>query len=158
MPQTISGTSIASILSTPKSVYDAVETDDAEDSGAAVNAAVDPESEQKITEHQERFIRNLNSERPRIAMAFHAMEVSGNKISLAVPTEALYEEIMRNRTEILTLLAELASVNGMIELDVVVKEDTTARRPIKVEDKLRYLTEQNPTLNLLRQRLDMDIE
>ena len=120
--------------------------------------AIDPESESKIISHKDRFIRNLGSERPRIAMAFHEMRVTGNHITLTVPTEALYEEIMRNRTEILTLLTELADIRGALDLEVIVREESGARKPIRVEDKLRYLTEQNSTLSFLRQKLDMEIE
>lgn len=122
------------------------------------STTIDPRSEEKIRNNKETFIRNLNSERPRIAMVFHEMKILGNRISLTVPTETLYEEIMRNQTEILSLLKHTTHITGRVELDVTVKEDTTIRKPIKVEDKLRYLTEQNPNLTLLRQKLELDIE
>lgn len=159
MPQTISGNSISAILNNSKNPYETAEDDsDAAQNDSGRASGIDPQAQSKILEHKDKFIRNLNSERPRIAMAFHGMTVEGNKISLTVPSEALYEEIMRNRTEILTLLTEIAGIEGLVELAVIIKEDTGARRPIKVEDKLRFLTEKNPNVALLRQRLDMDIE
>ncbi len=160
LPHTISGSPIASILNaTPCSTYEATPEIVEETAQPVVETtAIDPESESKIISHKDRFIRNLGSERPRIAMAFHEMRVTGNHITLTVPTEALYEEIMRNRTEILTLLTELADIRGALDLEVIVREESGARKPIRVEDKLRYLTEQNPTLSFLRQKLDMEIE
>lgn len=156
MPQSISGKSIASIMSATKSIHDSSDSDD--DEQVVVNDNIDPDSQLKISRFRERFMKQLQSDRPRIAMAFMEMQVRDNVISINVPSESLYEDVMRLRTEILTQLASVAGVNGILELNVVVKEDTGVRRPIKVEDKLRFLSEKNPLLTTLRQSMDLDIE
>ncbi len=155
LPHTISGAPISSLLN-PSENNEVGETDN--EPYVKPADTIDPKSEEKIRNAQKTFLLNLNKERPRIAMAFHDMQVTGNHISLTVPTETLYEEIMRNQTEILSLLSHTAGVTGLIELNITVKENTSVHKPIKVEDKLRYLTEQNPTLTLLRQKLELDVE
>ena len=152
---TISGTSIDSILNSSKNVNDVAITDDTSEEEVG---AVDPQSEEKIKQSKEEFLNRLNRKRPRIAMAMEEMSVEGNVISFSVPTETLYEDIMRGRTEILTLLCETASVEGRVKMDISIREDNRARKPIKAEDKLRFMTEQNPNLTLLRKELNLDIE
>lgn len=156
IPHTISGTPITSILSgqTP-------DNDPGQEGEETVYQPqrIDPCSEEKITAARERFVKKLHGERPRIAMAFNDMTVNGNTISLKVSNDQLYDEIARNRTEILAMLGEEADVEGMIDMNVnVVKDDPAARKPIRAEDKLRYMTEKNPALTILRKALDLDIE
>lgn len=153
---TISGPSIADLLDKPKGVYD--EVSEGETAEEKVEITVDSDSEKKIASVRDEFIARLNEERPRIAMAFHNMNVKANCIYVTVPSESLREEILRNRTEILTLLTDIGSINGFVDLLVEVKEDDTQIRPIRVEDKLKFLMDKNPDLALLRQKLDMDIE
>lgn len=157
MPQSISGASIASILNAPKNMHDSAATE-GDNEQAPADENIDPDAQIKIIRFRERFMKKLQSERPRFAMAFYEMQVQDNSISINVPSNELYEDIMRSRTEILSLLAAVTGVSGMLELKVTVKEDTGARRPIKVEDKLKFLCEKNPLLNTLRQAMDLDIE
>ncbi|MCD8073315.1 MAG: hypothetical protein LUE10_09210, partial [Alistipes sp.] len=149
------GPSITDLLEKPVGIYDMPPE---EQGGGSALPAADPETAHKIEKHRERFLKLLGAGRPRLAVPFREMAVGGNKITVTVPTAELHDEIMRNRTEILTLLADTASVNGYIELAVEVKEDSGPKLPVRVEDKLRYLTRKNPNLNLLRQKLEMDIE
>lgn len=151
---TLSGPAIGDLLGKPVGLYETA--DDAQEETAL--PAANPGSAAKIEASREKFIKRLNATRPRLAMAFHAMKVDGNRIKVAVPTPDLRDEILRNRTEILTLLSETARIDGYMQLEVVVREDSGPKKPVRVEDKLRYLTEKNPALTLLRQKLDMDIE
>mgnify|MGYP006978897590 CR=1 FL=1 len=41
----------------------------------------------------------------------------------------------------------------MLELDVTVNEEIRAARPIKLEDRVKYMTEKNPLLAELRRAL-----
>lgn len=118
----------------------------------------DSEVETKIEHATEHFLRELHRRRPRIAMALEDMTVEGNAIKVSVPTTQLHDEIMRNRTEVLTLLADIAGVAGRLELIVTVEEDTRPGAPIKAEDKLRFLTERNPALTALRKELNLELE
>ncbi|MCC8035595.1 MAG: DNA polymerase III subunit gamma/tau, partial [Rikenellaceae bacterium] len=151
----LSGTSISDLLEKPVGIYDMPSEENEE--GKAIPAA-DPDTARKIGKHRERFLKLLGAGRPRLAVPFREMEIGGNKITVTVPTADLRDEILRNRTEILTLLADTSSVNGYIELAVEIKEDSGPKLPVRVEDRLRYLTEKNPALTLLRQKLEMDIE
>ncbi len=150
----LAGNSIGAILNQQKNTHEAA----AESQTQEVDILVDPECERKIAASKPAFINELHRERPRIAMAMEEMAVDGNRISLKVPTEVLYEEIMRNRTEILTVLIEVAGIDGRVELDVTIEEDNKARKPIKVEDKLRFLTDKNSALTTLRRELNLEIE
>lgn len=153
--RTISGTSISSLLNTPKNIHDAVSV---EEETVKPQAKVDPESEVKINAAREKFIEKLDRKWPRIAVALSAMNVSGNKLSAVVPTRTLYEEIMRNRSDVLYMLADMARIDGVIELEVEVREGEGPRKPIKAEDKAKFLLERNPLLDMLRKSLDLDLE
>jgi DNA polymerase-3 subunit gamma/tau len=151
----LSGNSIDAILNQHKNIREPVsESQQTQE----VEISVDPECERKIMACKAAFIDELHKERPRIAMALEEMKVSSNCISLKVPTEVLYEEIMRNRTEILMLLADVAGIDGGLKLEVSIAEDNKSRKPIKVEDKLRFLTDKNPAITTLRKELNLEIE
>jgi DNA polymerase-3 subunit gamma/tau len=47
---------------------------------------------------------------------------------------------------------------GMLELDVTINEEIRAARPIKLEDRVKYMTEKNPLLAELRRALDLEVE
>ena len=81
-----------------------------------------------------------------------------NTISVSVPTTELREEILRSKTGMLMRIAELAGIEGMIELEVIVNEEIRAVRPIKLEDRVRYITEKNPLVAELRKALDLEVE
>ena len=70
----------------------------------------------------------------------------------------LREEILRSKTGMLMRIAELAGIEGMIELEVTVNEEIRAARPIKLEDRVRYITEKNPLVAELRKALDLEVE
>lgn len=148
----ISGKSLSSILENrPASeVEKPVEHDQ--------TVAIDPESQQKISAVAVDFHAMINTTRPRIAMAFRDMVVAGNVVSVNVPSHSLMEEIVRGKTELLVQLVELSQVSGIIELVVCVEETVTGLKPIKVEDKLKFLVEKNPFLTKLRKELDLDLE
>ena len=45
-----------------------------------------------------------------------------------------------------------------IEFNVTIKANPKGLKPIKVEDRLRYLTDKNPLLTKLRKELELDVE
>ena len=67
-------------------------------------------------------------------------------------------QILRNKTELLLRIAETSGVQGMLELDVTINEEIRAARPIKLEDRVKYMTEKNPLLAELRRALDLEVE
>ena len=123
-----------------------------------VKSAYDPQSEQKILERRAAVIEAILSERPRFVVAFEKMTVVGHTITVEVPSQTLYEEIMRSKTEMLLAIARTAGVDGSLELEVKVNEKIKAARPIKLEDRIKYMTEKNPLVLELKKALDMEYE
>ena len=123
-----------------------------------VKSAYDPQSEQKILERRAAVIEAILSERPRFVVAFEKMTVVGHTITVEVPSQTLYEEIMRSKTEVLLAIARTAGVDGSLELEVKVNEKIKAARPIKLEDRIKYMTEKNPMVLELKKALDMEYE
>ena len=154
----VSGMSIASLMSSAAAPSAAPVVDKKDnDKGAAVTD-VDPESESKIERCRDRIIHGISEERPRFVVAFESMRVAGNVITVEVPSSALSEEILRAKTEILLFVARTAGVTGRLDLEVRVNEAVKASRPIKLEDRIRYMTEKNAALLELKKALDMEYE
>ena len=72
--------------------------------------------------------------------------------------DGLREEMLRSKTGMLMRIAELAGISGAIELEVIVNEEIRAARPIKLEDRVKYMTEKNPLIAELRKALDLEVE
>ena len=118
----------------------------------------DPATEEKITSQRDKVIASILEERPRFVVAFEKMQVKGHTIHLEVPSQTLYEEIMRSKTEILLQIVRTAGVNGTLELAIKVNEQIKAARPIKLEDRIKHMNDKNPNLLELKKILDMEYE
>ncbi len=157
-PSTL-GTSLSAMLAqteeAPRTATTAARTETA---APTASITIDPASEAKIERARETILARIRERRPRFEQAFEQMEVHGNRIAVAVPTRELHDEIQRNRTALLLAIARMAGIEGTLELDVAINEAIRAARPIKLEDRIRYLTEKNPLLTELRQTLDMEVE
>ncbi|MEZ3441287.1 DNA polymerase III subunit gamma/tau [Alistipes sp.] len=151
----ISGASLADLLALPEG---AAEPDGERPAEKAGNPDVDPRSTEKLENARERILNLIKSRRPRFVPAFERMQFRENVIAVSVPTEELREEILRNKTAMLIRIAELAGIGGVIDLDVTVNEAIRAARPIKPEDKVKFLTEKNPLVAELRKALDLEME
>ena len=152
----ISGTSLSELLASAGSDPD--EEPSEEETAQPEVAAIDPECERKLECAREKILNLIRERRPRFVPAFELMRVQGNMISLSVPTSELREEILRSKTGMLMRIAELAGITGAIELEVVVNEEIRAARPIKLEDRVKHMTEKNPLIAELRQALDLEVE
>lgn len=154
--RSLSGVSINSILNGDTAIKD-----NAADPLASTRYAslgIDPDSESKITAAKQNFIESLSRHRPRFATAFSAMKVTGNRISISVSTDLLRDDIVQHQKEIANLLREVSGTEGQIEFHIEVREDKSAVKPIKPEDKLAHLRGRNPMLDDLRRELDLDLE
>ncbi|MDE6778774.1 MAG: DNA polymerase III subunit gamma/tau [Alistipes sp.] len=151
----ISGTSLAALINGAAHP----EQESAETVSAAAAAPLeDPAAEQKLTAAHDAIFDDIRQRRPRFVAAFDNMTFAGSSIRLTVPSQALFDEIMRSKTEILMRIAEIAGVNGMLTLDIAVDERMKAARPIKLEDRVKYLTDKNPLVAELRKALDLETE
>ena len=150
----VSGLSIADLMRGAANVP----KDDEETSVDSNDITIDARSEEKITAVKDRVIKDILEERPRFVVAFESMQIDGHRIKVEVPTSQLYEEIMRSKTEILMQIAQTAGVTGMLELDIKINEQIKASRPIKLEDRIKFMTERNENILFLKRLLDMDYE
>ena len=153
----ISGTSLSELLASGGNISDA-ESPDGEAEAEPETVEIDPACEQKLEQAREGILNLLRTKRPRFVPAFELMSVRGNTISVSVPTTELREEMLRSKTGMLMRIAELAGISGAIELEVIVNEEIRAARPIKLEDRVKYMTEKNPLIVELRRALDLEVE
>ncbi len=151
----ISGFSIANLMN---STTEATLEKPKEEVKEQVITSFDPHCEQKIEERRKLVLEAILRERPRFVVAFEKMRVAGHTVTVEVPSQTLYEEIMRSKTEILLIIARTAGVEGMLELEVKVNEQIRAARPIKLEDRIKHMTEKNPLVLELKKILDMEYE
>ncbi|MDR2911735.1 MAG: DNA polymerase III subunit gamma/tau [Alistipes sp.] len=133
-------------------------TDTPDEEEQRPSTPTDPDAQDKIERHREKFLELLARERPRIGVAFETMETTDNALTVRVASQTLHDEILRFRTETLQLLATVAGVHGPIELEVVIDNTVKPARPIRLEDKVKHLTDLNPEFTTLRKTLEMEIE
>ncbi len=120
--------------------------------------AEDDRSEEKLTARRDELLAAIREMRPRFAAAFERMAFAGSTIRIAVPTSELREEILRSQTELLIRLVEVAGVQGALQLEIAVDEQVRASTPIRIEDRLAWLSERNTALQALRKALDLETE
>ncbi len=150
----LAGFSISSLMNntiTPKEESHEENTPD-------VPSNYDPATEQKINSQRETVIAAILEDRPRFVVAFERMQVKGHTILLEVPSQTLYEEIMRSKTEILLQIVRTAGIDGSLDMKITVNEQIKAARPIKLEDRIKYMNEKNPHLAEMKRILDMEYE
>ena len=153
----ISGASLSELLASAGGDPDE-ELSDGETPDEPETVRIDPDCAEKLEHARGRILNLIKEKRPRFVPAFELMTFRDNTISVSVPTTELREEILRSKTGMLMRIAELAGIEGMIELEVIVNEEIRAVRPIKLEDRVRYITEKNPLVAELRKALDLEVE
>ena len=153
----ISGASLSELLASAGSDPDE-ELSDGETPDEPETVRIDPDCAEKLEHARGRILNLIKEKRPRFVPAFELMTFRDNTISVSVPATELREEILRSKTGMLMRIAELAGIEGMIELEVTVNEEIRAARPIKLEDRVRYIAEKNPLVAELRKALDLEVE
>jgi DNA polymerase-3 subunit gamma/tau len=143
------GGSLASLL-------DKVSNPEGEGKGAAI--VVDPQSEAKLEKVKEQIIKQMCAERPRFVSAFESISFEGNTVKLAVPSEALKDELLGERFWILKSIAELAGVNGSLDMFIEIKEMDFKLKPIKLEDRVAHIRKVMAEFDYMQKALDMDVE
>ena len=125
---------------------------------AAVEVVVDPRSEEKLLAAKSKMIEILGSGRVRYIPVFNTMRAVGNVVHLTVASRELFEEIMRDKLRWLGEIAEVAGVNGVLELEVTINEAIKIARPITIEDRLKHLMAKNDKLKEMIEHLVLDAE
>ena len=149
------GASLSSLLAAQQAPHDETHT---EDTAKNEQVFLDPMCAEKIEAARSEVLDWIREQRPRFAPTFEQMTLENSTIRLSVPSRELHDEILRNKTLLLTGIARVAKVNGSIELEVAINEQLRAARPIKLEDRVKFLSDKNPLLNELRRQLDMEVE
>ncbi len=126
------------------------------ESGGAVK--VDEQSETKLNAAKTAIIDKMSALRPRFRTAFETVAFAGNTIRLTVPSQGLKDELHLARTEILDTIADIACIDGALNLDIEVREVAVKLRPIKLEDRLRHIESRTPKFEELKKALDLDVE
>ena len=119
---------------------------------------VDGLSEEKITVARDKILDTIKRRYPRHLSVFEGMRVERNIITISTPSADQGEEILRSKTTLGAEFAEVAGVNGVIDIKVKVNEQIRANRPIKIEDRVRHLTAKNDKLVEMMERLKLDAE
>ena len=153
----ISGASLSELLASAGGDPDE-ELSDGETPDEPETVRIDPDCAEKLEHARGRILNLIKEKRPRFVPAFELMTFRDNTISVSVPTTELREEILRSKTGMLMRIAELAGISGAIELEVIVNEEIRAARPIKLEDRVKHMTEKNPLIAELRKALDLEVE
>ncbi len=152
----ISGTSLSELLTAGGARQ--TEQNPEPEAAQSADVTVDPACESKLERARERILNLIRERRPRFVPAFEGMTFRGNTIAVSVPTTELREEILRTKTGMLMRIAELVGIQGSMKLEVTVNEEIRAARPIKLEDRVKYMTDKNPLLTEFRKALDLEIE
>lgn len=146
----ILGGSIASLL---KKVSNEAEVD-----GKSARISIDPASEGKMMQAKGQIVAQMCSERPRFVSAFECIEFEDNVVKLAVPSEALRDELIGMRYEILTSIAAIAGVKGSLDMKIEVKEMDFKLKPIKLEDRVEHIRKVTPDFDYMQKAFDIDVE
>ena len=127
----------------------------AESRGGVLGGAIDPDSENKLFRAKDKIVARLSSERVRIAAVFESIDFRDNKLLLVVPTEGLRAELIDMRFDILKTVAEVAGINGALEMVIEVKEVEYKLKPVKLEDRIEHMYKAVPELGHLQKSLDI---
>ena len=119
---------------------------------------IDPDSESKMMQAKDQIVWRMCSERPRYVSAFESIEFEGNMVKLAVPSEALREELIGERSDILRTIANIAGVNGSLDMYIEIKEMHFKLKPIKLEDRVAHMRNAISEFDYMQKKLDMDVE
>jgi DNA polymerase-3 subunit gamma/tau len=129
-----------------------------EGEGKPSQITIDEESETKMLKEKEAIIKRMCSDRPRFVSAFENIEFEGNVVKLAVPSEALRDELLGERFWILKGIAEIAKIKGSLDMKIEIKEIDFKLKPIKLEDRVSHIRKVMPEFDYFQKSLDVDVE
>ena len=132
--------------------------DPVESEGKGVQIVIDPESESKMLKVKDDIVKKMCADRPRFVSAFESISFDGNVVRLAVPSEALKDELIGERFWILKAIAEMAKVNGSLDMKIEIKEMDFKLKPIKLEDRVEHIRKVLPEFDYMQKVFDMDVE
>ena len=130
----------------------------AEGEGKPTQIVIDEESESKMLKEKKAIIKRMCADRPRFISAFENIEFEGNVVKLAVPSEALRDELLVERFWILKAISEMAGIKGFLDMKIEIKEIDFKLKPIKLEDRVAHIRKVMPEFDYMRTAFDIDVE
>ena len=125
-----------------------------ESEGNPLEVIIDPASEEKLNAVKEEIVKRMCDERARFVSAFENIRFEENRVILPVPTEALRDELLGMRFEILKTITEIAGIKGILEMVIEVKEIEFKLKPVKLDDRERHIHKVAPEMGYLAQLFD----
>ena len=129
-----------------------------EGEGKPLQITIDDESEAKMLKAKDAIVKRMCNDRPRFVSAFENIEFEGNVVKLAVPSEALRDELLGERFWILKGIAEVANIKGSLDMKIEIKEIDFKLKPIKLEDRVAHIRKVMPEFDYFQKSLDVDVE
>ena len=129
-----------------------------DEEGKPTQIVIDEESEAKMLRERDAIIKRMCADRPRFISAFENIEFEGNVVKLAVPSDALKDELLGERFWILKGIAEVANIKGSLDMKIEIKEIDFKLKPIKLEDRVAHIRKVMPEFEYMQKALDMDVE
>ena len=126
--------------------------------GKATAIVIDPDSEKKLNSVKEQIIKQMCDDRPRFVSAFESISFDGNMVKLAVPSDALKQELLDERFWILKKMQEMAGVKGSLDMHIEIKEMDFKLKPIKLEDRVAHIRKVLPEFDYMQKVFDIDVE
>ena len=130
----------------------------AEEAIKATKKSIDPDSEAKLMAVKEQFVKRLMKGRPRLGIVFDTMRAEGNVIVVTVASQAAEEEVLRQKTELQNEIAQMAGIDGALDIRVIVNEQIRVARPITLEDRLKYLAGKNERMRDIIEAFNLEAE
>ena len=124
----------------------------------SVDIYTDPRSEEKLKAAFDKAVALLVIKHPRFSSAFEKVVISGNTISVEVPTPILRDDLVGTRSEITEHFADIAGVEGVVKLEVVLNEVQVKLRPVKLEDRLAHVAGCSPLFDEFVKTLDLEVD
>jgi DNA polymerase-3 subunit gamma/tau len=118
----------------------------AEEALKAIKRDIDPDSEAKLMAVKAEFVKRLMNGRPRLGIVFDTMKAEGNVMVLTVASKGAEEEVLLKKMGLQNEIAQLAGIEGALDIRVIVNEQIRVARPITLEDRLKYLMGKNERL------------
>ena len=124
----------------------------------SVDIYTDPQSEQKLKASFDKAVTALVAKHPRFTPAFEKVVISENTITVEVPTPILRDDLYNSRNEITELFADVAGIEGIVKLEVILNEVEIKLRPVKLEDRLAHVAGCSPMFDEFVKALDLELD
>ena len=118
----------------------------------------DPQSEKKLQENREKFIAAIVAKHPRFSPAFEKTKISGNTISVEVPSAIMRDDLYNSRSEITEIITDISGISGVVKLDIVLNEVEVKLRPVKLEDRVAHISDRSPLFDELVTALELELD